>query len=304
MTQANVKPNRSRKIFIITTGLILTTGAGIILYKIIKNKKTAAAKKKAFEDDLKNAKSNSVNNSISNNKKVIAAVRNDEFPLRKGSKGERVKQLQAALINSYGKSILPKFGADGDFGTETEAALSKISKPTVVNEEEFNKIVKPATESPYSIGLKIFKAAVSIDKDIKLTTNLLKQLSSTSDYSEASTAFKKEEINGQTQTLVSGLFDVFRAEADRQQLRVEFSRMGLERVYDDVKKDYIWKIPALNGPPIITRTATKVWVNRNEGMDVPGSMVLGKEISKQLDYTQFENNGRRFLVLTKDIQYL
>src|ERR1051326_2263819 len=31
----------------------------------------------------------------------------DDFPLKKGSKGEKVKALQQALIDKYGKSILP-----------------------------------------------------------------------------------------------------------------------------------------------------------------------------------------------------
>ena len=46
--------------------------------------------------------------------------------LRKGSKGTRVKQLQQALIAAGHK--LPKYGADGDFGPETEAALRAFQK--------------------------------------------------------------------------------------------------------------------------------------------------------------------------------
>ena len=41
--------------------------------------------------------------------------------LKRGSKGVGVKTLQTALM-SLGFS-LPKFGADGDFGAETEAAV-------------------------------------------------------------------------------------------------------------------------------------------------------------------------------------
>src|SRR5688572_20238167 len=40
-------------------------------------------------------------------------LRNDEFPLKKGSKGERVKKLQEFMIIKYGRSLLPKYGADG-----------------------------------------------------------------------------------------------------------------------------------------------------------------------------------------------
>ena len=60
------------------------------------------------------------------------------FPLKKGSKGEVVKQLQNAL---GGKKNLPKFGADGQFGTETEVAVQKyLGKKTVDNNEEILKI--------------------------------------------------------------------------------------------------------------------------------------------------------------------
>lgn len=41
------------------------------------------------------------------------------FPLKKGSKGALVQRLQLAI----GTDKLPKFGADGDFGTETLNAL-------------------------------------------------------------------------------------------------------------------------------------------------------------------------------------
>lgn len=44
--------------------------------------------------------------------------------LRRGDKGEAVKELQSLLIkNGFD---LPKYGADGDFGTETETAVKKL----------------------------------------------------------------------------------------------------------------------------------------------------------------------------------
>ena len=51
-----------------------------------------------------------------------------EFPLKKGSKGASVKRLQLAL----GKDKLPKFGADGDFGTETQNAVKAATGKTQV----------------------------------------------------------------------------------------------------------------------------------------------------------------------------
>jgi hypothetical protein len=47
------------------------------------------------------------------------------FPLKKGSKGDKVKLLQQALIDNNGKSILPRYGADGFFGNEMITQLMK-----------------------------------------------------------------------------------------------------------------------------------------------------------------------------------
>lgn len=58
------------------------------------------------------------------------------FPLKKGSKGEKVRELQNILIG-INPSVLPKYGPDGDFGSETEAALFKyLNKKSVDNEED------------------------------------------------------------------------------------------------------------------------------------------------------------------------
>lgn len=58
-------------------------------------------------------------------KPIYTTTSTDAFPLKKGSKGNNVRLLQEALIAKHGKSILPKYGADGDFGTETGNALKK-----------------------------------------------------------------------------------------------------------------------------------------------------------------------------------
>jgi hypothetical protein len=41
--------------------------------------------------------------------------------------------LQEALIAKYGKQILPRYGADGDFGSEMAAALKKLKFPQQLN---------------------------------------------------------------------------------------------------------------------------------------------------------------------------
>jgi len=50
----------------------------------------------------------------------------DMYLIRRGDKGERVKALQESLMKlGY---PLPRFGTDGDYGTETEEAVKKFQK--------------------------------------------------------------------------------------------------------------------------------------------------------------------------------
>ncbi len=58
------------------------------------------------------------------NDATLAAVSRGEVVLGKGAEGDGVKKLQEAMIKAG--YDLKKFGADGDFGGETEAALKKI----------------------------------------------------------------------------------------------------------------------------------------------------------------------------------
>jgi peptidoglycan hydrolase-like protein with peptidoglycan-binding domain len=59
------------------------------------------------------------------------------YPLKKGSSGSIVVLLQQALTKKY----LPKFGADGDFGTETEAAVQKLlGKKTIDSKKDIDTI--------------------------------------------------------------------------------------------------------------------------------------------------------------------
>jgi hypothetical protein len=66
------------------------------------------------------------------------------FPLKKGSKGAKVKELQNLLLRKDRKA-LPRFGADGDFGSETEGALKRLfNKTSVENQAELDAISKVA----------------------------------------------------------------------------------------------------------------------------------------------------------------
>lgn len=64
------------------------------------------------------------------------------FPLKKGDKGYAVRLLQYALLRAYGLSLLPKYGADGWFGTELAAALKAKGYAQEVGKETYKKITR------------------------------------------------------------------------------------------------------------------------------------------------------------------
>ncbi|HYD22683.1 MAG TPA: hypothetical protein VEB40_14475 [Flavipsychrobacter sp.] len=229
------------------------------------------------------------------------------FPLKKGSKGELVRKMQEALIGKYGKSILPKYGADGDFGTETATGLAKAGFPATVNESIYNVIIQGGGNSSgsgttnsqanlKSLGQKLYSAAAA--KSFNSAISLLKQLKNQDDYSQASEAFKQYRLRMVRQTLVNGMLSTFTTADQKQKIRLEFLRMGLK--YDGSK----WSLSGFDGRPIVTKEATTVWVNPTQSLQVPSMMVLGVEVAQRLDYTMFENNNKFFLVPTRSIKYL
>jgi cytoskeletal protein RodZ len=225
-----------------------------------------------------------------------ATSTSDDFPLKKGSKGNNVKLLQQALLAKYGKSILPKYGADGDFGSETVNALTKAGYPTTIDQSTFNVLTQATKVDFSSLGKQLYSATVSKNYSSALT--LLKKMQSTADYSTANATYKEGTINGVRKTIVNGLLDTFSSDAQKQAIKFEFLRMGLQ--FDGSK----WSLSGFDGRSIVTMEATTVWVNASEGVKVPPNMVLGNEVTRRLDYTLFENGGKYFLVNTKSVQYL
>jgi hypothetical protein len=90
-----------------------------IFYIIRSLKKT-----KSVMDDSGNVDTTSGGGSTSGGTTPVS-----DFPLKKGSKGALVQRLQLAI----GTDKLPKFGADGDFGTETQNALKSVTGKTQVD---------------------------------------------------------------------------------------------------------------------------------------------------------------------------
>jgi len=238
---------------------------------------------------------------ISNNsaraKTTASTTQNkNEFPLKKGSKGEKVKLLQNYLLSKLGAASLGKGGADGDFGTKTEEALKKAGLPTSIDESTFNVLTKGNSPDPQKTAMSLY--AATLKKDFNTVISLLKTLRNTEDYQAVSTAFMNYRIDGVRQTLVNGLLNVFTDEQQKQAIRLAFSNMGLK--YDSNK----WSLSGMEDERLlITARATKVWKNPREFVNVPVNMVLGKEITKRGNHTVFESDRQYFLVPSKDLTY-
>jgi hypothetical protein len=221
------------------------------------------------------------------------------FPLKRGSKGDTVRQLQQALMDKYGSSLLPKYGADGDFGSETYNALKKKGLPVVVTESAFNVLVQGGSAGNTdgtALATKLYHAASA--QNLDSVVSLLGKLKSKDDYQQVNDAFMEQRLHGVRQTLVNGLLNSFSSEAQKQKIRMEFIRIGLQ--YDGSK----WSLSGFDGRAIVTKVPATVWARATESVQVPAMMVLGNEVTQRLDYTLFENNNKYYLIKTQSIKYL
>jgi hypothetical protein len=222
---------------------------------------------------------------------------NDDFPLRKGSKGERVRILQQAIIDKYGSSALPKYGADGDFGTETATALKKQGIPNPVTESAYNLLAQSGSNIDSTALARQLHTAAN-NKNYDTTLNLLKNLKNKQDYQAVSNSFLPLRLRGVRQTLVNGLLSSFSNAAQKHAIGMEFIRMGLQFAGGK------YSLSGFGGKPVVTIEPATIWVSATQTLQVPASMVLGNEVGRRLDYTLFENNEKYFLIKTQSIKYL
>jgi hypothetical protein len=176
---------------------------------------------------------------------------NSGFPLKKGSKGDLVKQMQDALIAKYGKSILPKYGADGDFGTETVNALKKVGLPVTIDQSTFNVVTAVTKVDMSAVGRDLYQAAKTVDFNKAIAS--LGKLKTTEDYSAANAVFKSFDLktpntsSAVRQTIVNGLLNTFSTASQKDKIKYEFLRMGLQ--FDGSK----WSLSGLDGLPSLPK---------------------------------------------------
>jgi hypothetical protein len=123
-------------------------------------------------------------------------VEEDNFPLKKGSRGSRVQELQNAILKRD-PNALPKYGADSDFGSETENALVKLTGKNIVeNQSELDKIksgsVVVSNDFPLKKGSRGAKVKELQMKLLKKDPAILPKYGADSDFgSETETALVK-----------------------------------------------------------------------------------------------------------------
>lgn len=119
----------------------------------------------------------------------VASVPNCTYPLQKGVRNECVRQLQNAIVKNFGGTALPRFGADADWGTETESAMllyvgknkinsandlaNTIESMTSLKEQNSTVVNTVSTKAISDAGSGIIKHIVCLDntpwQEMKLT---------------------------------------------------------------------------------------------------------------------------------------
>ncbi len=69
---------------------------------------------------------------------AIPSTPSSTFPLKMGSKGKEVEQLQAYLVRQYGAQF-PLYGVDGDWGPETDATVKRLLNRDNVSKDAYDK---------------------------------------------------------------------------------------------------------------------------------------------------------------------
>lgn len=127
---------KTKKIMIIVAVILVIGGVGFYFWKRKKGESGSGDPFKALVDVNSNSDSTTTQPS---KEQLLAELQNDNsFPLKMGSRGKRVEQLQRWLIADKG-ATLPSYGVDGIWGTETEAVVREKLGKDNVSKDYFEK---------------------------------------------------------------------------------------------------------------------------------------------------------------------
>lgn len=259
--------------------------------------------------------------------RTTSSYNSSGFPIRNGSRGQYVRQLQLALIDRYGSSILPRYGADGDWGSETTNALISKGLPTVIDsapmlQAVISKISKKETNSQSSSSASsgstsknnitsvarakkiagYFRYAIK-KKDFKNVNYLLSLLKTPDDYSVVSEFFKSQDMHdGTKRTLLIGVFRFFKDKYYQENITEHFKRMGLK------ERNGKWTLSGLGNilyDQIKVVRTSKIWNAAKQTMQVPKNTILGEFISANHGVTKFRTiDGKLLFTSTENVRYV
>jgi peptidoglycan hydrolase-like protein with peptidoglycan-binding domain len=234
------------------------------------------------------------------------------FPLKRGSRGNLVKQLQTALNSFHGANLQP----DGVWGRNTAKALTAAGLSTTIDAATFASVVAGSTtqnagsNTPDPTARRLTEREVAFrmfdlikGRSFSHVLALLKKIPNTNVYKTVSNWF---QVARNTHfmvrvSLLTGVLEAF-AGTQKAQLEAEFARMGLLKNSSTGK----WSFPTLGfvDGKLITTRAAAIWDGNSVTMEVPSGTVLGKELYSEDGFTQFKTiDGDTFTVLTNAIQY-
>lgn len=210
----------------------------------------------------------------------------DSFPLKRGSRGARVKQLQQALANLLGLDVMNQNGGiDGIFGKGTENALRLANYPKSISEDLFKQIVDNIPTivfNPQDLAQRLYSFASL--QNLSGVLEVLKQIKNVSEYSSVNEAYKKQSLV--SRTIVTHLLDTAFANdfTAKEKIKSEFLRMGLKYSSATGK----WSLAGLGElRDIITIVDTYV-VDRNQNrIKVKRNTILGDEQKVENGMTLF-----------------
>lgn len=132
-----------------------------------------------------------------------------DFPIKKGSKGDNVRELQTILVG-INPNALPKYGVDGDFGSETESALFKyLNKKSVDSQDDMTTLrgLKDAAQASAlqnSINDNRNVAANQIIADWRINKTKSVHAKELVQYAVGDLSFSGQEMNLSTKTAGTG----------------------------------------------------------------------------------------------------
>jgi hypothetical protein len=232
------------------------------------------------------------------------------FPLSKGSRGDLVRNIQEALIAKFGATILPKYGADGIWGTELQNALIAKGFPTTVDAATFSSIIgttevattdttsvstTTTTKKKFNPDLLATNLRVAVlDDDFERSIELLKKIWTVSGYTKVNDIFKEKRIGGVRKTIVNALLTQFSEAAQKKKLNEQFYRIGLK--YNGSQ----WSLSGLDQilcDQIMSLKESPVWNREGKSIKVPEATILGMFLDAKNGVTKFRTLDDKVLFI-------